>query len=567
MKTDRSIHRSFISVCAAVCIGVFSSGLAVAGTFIVNTTEYNDVPGDGKRSLNDAIAYANAHPGTTIVFNIPAAELTNGVAVVQYYAASSSDITADGTVIDGTTQTAFTGDTNPDGPEVEIELGQFEYAFGVNASNCTIKGLVFPGYSLGLAGSGNVVRGCYLGLAANGKVASGYQNTIGIVGDKNIIGGTHPSARNIIVGGNGYGSGIVIDGSRNKVLGNYIGTDATGNAPAQDDSGNPVFISNGVVIHGSYSRNQIGGVGQGQANRIAFAQRNGVEVEFANENPIRGNSIFSNGQGTVDEVFPGRLGINLLTDNEDSFGVTPNDPQDPDTGPNDLQNYPLLTSARLSNFTTTVTGTLNSEAGYKFGIDFYLNTATSPSGHGEGEEYIGKIFVRTDKYGNAVFSKKFILLNQPLGKFISSTATKFHGKKAQSTSEFSNTVEVKLPPDQTGGTTASSTSSAQAAPAESSTALASADASSAKQEVTLTFTVALNGFTASDASRFSAEVNGEPVAIKRASYDQKTWTVTLRFDKDSLPEDEAVEVWWANLLDASNRALPDGGATPGIDDE
>ena len=55
----------------------------------------------------------------------------------------------------------------------------------------------------------------------------------------------------------------------------------------------------------------------------------GVEVAGALsvENTIRSNSIFGNGG----------LGIDLGTS-----GVTPNDPDDPDSGPNDLQNFPVL---------------------------------------------------------------------------------------------------------------------------------------------------------------------------------------------------------------------------------
>jgi hypothetical protein len=49
---------------------------------------------------------------------------------------------------------------------------------------------------------------------------------------------------------------------------------------------------------------------------------------------------------------PGGLGIALNND-----GVTANDNKDPDTGPNKLQNFPIISSAS----TTTVTGRLNKD--------------------------------------------------------------------------------------------------------------------------------------------------------------------------------------------------------------
>jgi hypothetical protein len=59
---------------------------------------------------------------------------------------------------------------------------------------------------------------------------------------------------------------------------------------------------------------------------------------------IKGNSIFSNGG----------LGIDLSLD-----GVTLNDPGDPDTGPNNLQNYPVINGVTISGGSATI---LNSTA-------------------------------------------------------------------------------------------------------------------------------------------------------------------------------------------------------------
>jgi hypothetical protein len=104
---------------------------------------------------------------------------------------------------------------------------------------------------------------------------------------------------------------------------------------------------------------------------------NGVEVVGGTGNAILGNAIFSNML----------LGIDL---NGQGFtagdGVTPNTPGGPHTGPNDLQNYPVLTSAVTSD-ASTITGTLNSTPNSTFRLEFFANAAGDPSSHGEGETY------------------------------------------------------------------------------------------------------------------------------------------------------------------------------------
>lgn len=82
-----------------------------------------------------------------------------------------------------------------------------------------------------LAGAdSNVVRGDFIGTNAAGTMA--VANAIGvdvIDAADNLVGGTSPADRNVISGNARSGIGIRGDGStRNRVLGIYIGTDATG---------------------------------------------------------------------------------------------------------------------------------------------------------------------------------------------------------------------------------------------------------------------------------------------------------------------------------------------------
>jgi hypothetical protein len=137
--------------------------------------------------------------------------------------------------------------------------------------------------------------------------------------------------------------------------------------------------------------------------------------DAATGNRISRNSIFGNGS-------PGGLGIALNND-----GVTANDNQDPDTGPNRLQNFPVITSAS----TTTIEGRLNSRPRRTFTIQFFSNPAPNfPTGFGEGETFLGEKTVTTNDRGRASFTFATALT---AGEFVTATATDAFGN----TSEFS----------------------------------------------------------------------------------------------------------------------------------
>ena len=103
--------------------------------------------------------------------------------------------------------------------------------------------------------------------------------------------------------------------------------------------------------------------------------------------------------------------------------VTANDANDVDTGANNLQNFPVLTSARTTGAQVTITGTLNSTANTQFRIEFFASTAQDGSGYGEGKRYLGFANVTTDGSGNATISTT-LTATVAAGEFISATATK-----------------------------------------------------------------------------------------------------------------------------------------------
>src|SRR6185295_3550356 len=112
----------------------------------------------------------------------------------------------------------------------------------------------------------------------------------------------------------------------------------------------------GVMIMRGATNNVIGGVSDpGEGNIIANNTGDGVQVwddsasaGDTSGNSIRGNTIYANTY----------LGINLMKSGEGTGVVTANDVQDVDSGPNGLQNFPIITTA--VDGTTTVSGTLNS---------------------------------------------------------------------------------------------------------------------------------------------------------------------------------------------------------------
>src|SRR5439155_849319 len=148
-----------------------------------------------------------------------------------------------------------------------------------------------------------------------------------------------------------------------------------------------------------------------------------------------GNSVLSNSIHSS-----GSLGINLGTD-----GVTANDLDDPDTGANNLQNYPALSSALSGTYGTTLAGSLNSIASTAFTLQFFANSSCDSSGYGEGATLLGTFNFNTNSGGDVNFSQ-FIPLGGFAGQSISATAT----DPAGNTSEFAQCVTAIFAADSDG---------------------------------------------------------------------------------------------------------------------
>src|SRR5262249_2705557 len=131
-------------------------------------------------------------------------------------------------------------------------------------------------------------------------------------------------------------------------------------------------------------------------------------------NAILGNSIFSNGG----------LGIDLIGNDTGPCGETPNDHCDVDTGPNNLQNYPVITAATISGGNVTLSGTRDSVASTAFRPQFFSSPGRHSSGFGQGQHFRGSTVARTDANCSAAFGP--VSFPFPTGDtVITATASRF----------------------------------------------------------------------------------------------------------------------------------------------
>ncbi len=242
--------------------------------------------------------------------------------------------------------------------------------------------------------TGTIVAGNYIGtdktgVAAlpNGQDGVLFGGSLGRVGT-NGDGVSDAEERNLLSGN--IHSGVRIGGTSNVVAGNYIGVDATG-AGSLPNGRDGVRINNG-------QNNRIGtdndGINdEGEANVIAYNTQRGIRIagNVATGNQVFGNLIFSN---TL-------AGIDLGTD-----GSTPNDtdPDDEDTGPNNLQNYPDIDSATLAAGSVMVTYLVDSHpdhAAYPLRIDFYRADV-----NGQGQHWLGSDSYTEDDYNGTSAASK-----------------------------------------------------------------------------------------------------------------------------------------------------------------
>ncbi len=277
---------------------------------------------------------------------------------------------------------------------------------------------------------GNVLQGNRIGTDATGTVGLGGQYGVAVSntgdGTVNTIGGTAAGAGNVI---SGSSIGILFQGNGTSITqGNLIGTDPTGTLPVPNFDGACISFPPGSPI---------GGINPGEGNIVAF-NVNGIVVgggSGAVDWSVRGNSIFSNAA----------IGIWLNGRCDVAGTPTPNDPLDSDTGGNNLQNYPIISSATpmLPSSGTHVLGALRTTPSTTFDLDFYSNPACVPHPHDflQGKTYLGSTQVTTDGSGFAAIDVTLAPTIAP-GERVSATATDPSGN----TSEFSQRLPFSMLP-------------------------------------------------------------------------------------------------------------------------
>lgn len=250
------------------------------------------------------------------------------------------------------------GDGTPSG--VNVIAGNLQH--GIEVESVAANG--------GVTIVGNLIGTAADGFTARSNALAGIRVATSDRLDVMIGGGALPGLRNVIAGNGEEGIrfdclssvGDCFDGS--VVLGNAIGVGADGSS--QGNGGHGILVA--AMDNG---RLTIGGEMPGEKNVIAHNNGDGVRATHGGLGrlTVSVNEIFANGG----------IGVDLGGD-----GRTANDPGDGDTGPNGLQNFPLVTAYALAptGDAATVTVEIDTPAltgNYPMVVDFYKADGGEPA--------------------------------------------------------------------------------------------------------------------------------------------------------------------------------------------
>jgi parallel beta-helix repeat protein len=261
--------------------------------------------------------------------------------------------------------------------------------------------------------AGNLVDGNRIGTDVSGLLPLANAGAGVWIDDSsgNRIGDTATGSLNVISGN--VGQGVFLAGPysfANVVEDNQIGPGSDGLAPVGNQSA-------GVHVAVDAFHNRV------LLNQLAYNLAAGVHVESGRENAISLNRTHSN-------LGPGiELG---------AVGVEPNDALDADSGANDLQNYPELTSVTESGPSRQIDGILESTPYRSYTIELFGNPFPDDPDQVQGHEPLEAMSVTTDETGSAAFT----FVTPTALPFYTASATDAAGNTSSFGTTFSNPQEA-----------------------------------------------------------------------------------------------------------------------------
>ncbi|MEZ6060089.1 MAG: right-handed parallel beta-helix repeat-containing protein [Planctomycetaceae bacterium] len=231
--------------------------------------------------------------------------------------------------IDATSQRALTGDTNPHGPEIELD-GSGVAAPGsigilITGDNVLVQGITvhsFTGTGILATASADAVQitGSYIGTDSTGRAAraNGLFGVVFAGATNSRLGGPNPSDRNVVAGNAVHGVEISSGASGITLQNNFIGVDAGGSTGLGNgvlgvsiiDGANIAIVggnvisgngSGGILVtgtHGAYSRNVLvneNHIGTNAAGNLAVPNLGpGIDVASVADITIGGSSVVAN---------------------------------------------------------------------------------------------------------------------------------------------------------------------------------------------------------------------------------------------------------------------------------
>jgi hypothetical protein len=419
---------------AVITFAVAPASAQEGATITVNTTSdvadfggtqrVADLPGpDGLTSFREAtIASTNSSGPETIAFGIPTTDPGfDGTGFTIGTAAGAEDLIIgdDATTVDATTQPGARPITL-DGPGLDQVVGLV-----VASSGNSVTGLTVRDYANGIhvSGSDNLITG-----------VTATANRQGIVVDGVLLTATGNEVSDSAVRDNA-GSGVFIQSN--------VGTVVAGNTILRNARGVSIFSGDDVTLTGNLiSENRFIGIDFQAELDFAFvpdpASRGGV----AEDNTITANASFGIRVDGADRFTITRnviadnalLGIDLSGGRQDANAVTRNDSRDRDEGANQRLNFPERLVAVDEGTGTVVEGRVDFPEPQSLTIELFAGGAPDPSGHGEGETFVGT--ATADARGRFTAT----LPGGLAGRWITATSTDAAGN----TSEFSEAVQVDV---------------------------------------------------------------------------------------------------------------------------